>query len=74
MDLIIFDNSLWHLIPITKTMLQGLEIPKEVDCMELCKIIRENFTTYIDSKNITFMNGNKNHLFYGCICGAEAPQ
>ena len=55
-------------------MLQGLEIPKGVDCMELCEIIRENFTTYIDSKNITFMNGNKNHLFYGCICGTEAPQ
>ena len=54
MDLIIFDNSLWHLIPVTKTMLQGLEIPKGVDCFDLCEIIRENI--------------NFKQKFFGCIC------
>jgi len=73
MDLIIFENSLYHLIPVTKTMLAGIEIPKGIDCMNLCEIIRENFTTYISSKNIHVMNGY-NANFYGCICGAEAPQ
>ena len=73
MDLIIFENSLYHLIPVTKAMLAGIEIPKGIDCMDLCEIIRENFTTYISSKNIHVLNGH-NANFYGCICGAEAPQ
>jgi len=73
MDLIIFTNDLYHLIPVTKEMLSGIEIPNEIDCMDLCKIIRENFTTYISSKNIHVLNGH-NANFYGCICGAEAPQ
>ena len=60
MDLIIFDNNLWHLIPVTKEMLQGLTIPKGIDCMDLCEIIREKFIF--------------KQKFYGCICGAEAPQ
>ena len=73
MDLIIFTNDLYHLIPVTKEMLANIEIPKIIDCMDLCEIIRENFTTYISSKNTHVLNGH-NANFYGCICGAEAPQ
>ena len=62
MDLIIFADNLYHLIPVTKSMLVNLEIPKGVDCFDLCEIITENFKF------------QKNHIFYGCICGAEAPQ
>ena len=60
MDLIFFDNNLWQLVPVTKTMLQDLSIPKGVDCFELCEIITKNFTFKQE--------------FMGCICGAEAPQ
>ena len=60
MDLIIFTEGLYHLVPVTKTMLAGLEIPKSVDCFDLCEIIRENF---INKKE-----------FFGCYCGAETPQ
>ena len=60
MDLIIFSDGLYHLVPVTKAMLANLEIPKGVDCMELCEIIRENF--------------NFKQKFMGCICGAVAPQ
>ena len=60
MDLILFANELYLLVPVTKTMLVNLEIPKGVDCFDLCEIIREN---------ITFKQ-----KFMGCICGAEAPQ
>ena len=73
MDLIILADGLYHLIPVTKTMLSEVSIPKGVDCFDLCEIIRENFTTYISNKNIHIINGSKD-LFYGCICGAEAPQ
>jgi len=54
MDLIIFYDNLYQLIPVTKEMLQGLNIPKDVDCFELCEIIR---------KNLTFKQ-----KFIGCIC------
>ena len=62
MDLIIFTDNLYHLVPVTKSMLVNIEIPKGVDCFDLCEIIRKNF------------NFQKNHIFYGCMCGAEAPQ
>ena len=75
MDLIILAEGLYHLVPVTKSMLVGIEIPKSSDCFDLCEIIRETYTTYIESKNVHAINGHKGHwFFYGCICGAEAPQ
>ena len=74
MDLIIFTEGLYHLVPVTKSMLAGIEIPKSLDCFDLCEIIRETYTTYIESKNVHAINGHKGQFFYGCICGAEAPQ
>jgi len=59
MDLIIFVDGLYHLVPVTKEMLANLNIPKGVDCFDLCEIIRENF------------NFQKNHMFYGCMCGVS---
>jgi hypothetical protein len=73
-DLIVVSDIGYHLIPVTKSMLQGLDIPKGVDLFDLCDIIRKNLTTYIESKNIYIMNDSK-YLFYGCMMsGAEAPQ
>jgi len=66
MDLIIFANDLYNLVPVTKEMLQNISIPKGIDCFDLCNIIRENFT-YITDKNIYIINNTD--LFYGCICG-----
>ncbi len=59
MDLIIFANDLYNLVPVTKEMLQNISIPKGTDCFDLCNIIRENF------------NFQKNHMFYGCMCGVS---
>ena len=60
MDIILFADNLYHLVPVTKAMLADLEIPKGIDCFDLCEIIRENI--------------NFKEKFMGCICGAEAPQ
>jgi len=54
MDIILFDNNLYHLVSVTKEMLQGINIPKGVDCFDLCEIIRENI--------------NFKQKFFGCIC------
>jgi|TARA_Y100000015_G_scaffold11359_1_gene10843 hypothetical protein len=72
MDLIIFSEGMYALVPVTREMLEGISIPKGVDCFDLCEIIRENLTTYISSENKYLINGKD--LFYGCWCGAEAPQ
>ena len=67
MELIIFENNLYHLIQVTKDMLQGIIIPAGSDCIDICNIIRDKFTVYNDSKNQHILNGH-NALFYGCIC------
>jgi hypothetical protein len=67
MDLIIYNDGMYSLVPVTKAMLEHIKIMVEVDCFELCEIIRLEFTTYVDSLNIHMMkNGSGN--FYGCIC------
>ena len=67
MEIILFENNLYHLIQITKDMLQGIIIPAGSDCIDICNIIRDKFTIYNDSKNEHILNGY-NALFYGCIC------
>ena len=67
MDLIIYNDGMYSLVPVTKSMLEHIKIMVEVDCFDLCEIIRLEFTTYVDSLNIHMMkNGSGN--FYGCIC------
>jgi len=67
MDLIIFSNELWHLVPVTKAMFEGSIKPEIVDCFSLCDILKDKFTTYLKVQNQYIMN-DKSGLFYGCIC------
>jgi len=67
MDLIVFNDSLYSLIPVTKVMLEHIKIMVEVDCFNLCEIIKIKFTTYVDSLNLHIMNNGSGN-FYGCIC------
>ena len=67
MDLIVANDGLYSLIPVTKTMLEHIKIMVEVDCFNLCEIIKIKFTTYVDSLNLHIMNNGSGN-FYGCIC------
>ena len=67
MDLIIQNDGLFSLVPVTKTMLEHIKIMVDVDCFDLCEIIRIKFTTYADSLNLYIMNNGSGN-FYGCIC------
>ena len=40
MDLIILNDGLYSLVPVTKAMLEHIKLFTEVDCFELCDIIR----------------------------------
>ena len=44
MDLIILNDGLYSLVPVTKAMLEHIKIMTQVDCFDLCEIIRIEFT------------------------------
>ena len=67
MDLIILNDGLYQLIPVTKKIIEGIVITAEVDCFDLCDILREKLTGYVDSLNLHIMNDGSGS-FIGCMC------
>ena len=67
MDLIILNDGLYQLVPVTKEMMEHISLLVEVSCFDLCDIIRLEFTTYHESWNMHIMNDGSGD-FYGCIC------
>jgi len=68
MDLIILNDGMYHLIPVTKAMLKDMMIMAKVDCFDLCEILRIKLTTYAEYPiNAHIMNDGSGD-FYGCIC------
>ena len=68
MELIILNDGLYQLIPLTKQMMEGIVITAEVDCFNLCDIIRLKFTTYHDYPINAHVMNNGSGDFFGCIC------
>ena len=66
-DLIILTDGMYHLISVTKQMMEGVELFNEVDLFELCDILRLKLTGYVDTINLHIMNDNSGVLI-GCIC------
>jgi len=68
MELILLSNELYQLVTVTKDMMEGIELLSDVDCFDLCDILRVHLTTYHDAPyNVHVMN-NGTGEFYGCIC------
>jgi len=67
MELIIQNDGLFQLVPLTKQMMEHMSLLVKVDCMDLCEILRLKLTTYADSLNLHVMNDGSGN-FYGCIC------
>ena len=68
MDLIILNDGVYSLVPVTKAMLEHIKLFAEVNFFSLCEIIRIEFTTYTDYPiNQHTMNDGSGD-FYGCIC------
>ena len=67
MELIIQNDGLYQLVPLTKQMIEPISLLAEVDCMDLCEILRLKLTTYADSLNLHIMNDGSGN-FMGCIC------
>ena len=69
MELIILNDGLYHLVPVTKQMMEGITLLDRllVDCFDLCDILRLKLTTYSELLNAHVMNDGSGELI-GCIC------
>ena len=63
MDLIILQDGLYHLVPITAELLIG---ETWEDCFDLCNIVRKKLTLYDQEINRYVLKDGR--FFFGCIC------
>ena len=66
MDLIILNDGLYSLVPVTKSMLADVALFSNVNCFDLCDILRLKLTTYHEFINRHVMNDGSGD-FFGCI-------
>ena len=66
MELIILNEGLYQLIPITKQMMDGIVLTNDVSCLDLCDILRLKLTGYVDTLNLHIMKDGS--TFMGCMC------
>ncbi len=67
MDLIILNDGLYQLIPVTTKILEGIELVDKIDCFDLCEILRLKLSGYVDTLNLHIMNDGSGN-FIGCMC------
>ena len=66
MELIILNEGLYQLIPVTKQMMNGIVLTNEVSCLDLCDILRLKLTGYVDTLNLHIMEDGS--AMVGCMC------
>ena len=67
MELIILDDGLYQLIPVTKEILNGIELFDEISCFDLCDILRIKLTGYVDTISLHIMKDGSGAMI-GCMC------
>ena len=67
MDLIILNDGLYQLVPVTSKMMEHISLLEKVDCFDLCEILRLKLTGYVDTLNLHIMNDGSGSLI-GCMC------
>ena len=67
MELIILNDGIYQLLPVTKQMLEGIELLDKIDCLDLCDILRLKLTGYVDTLNLHIMNDGSGAMI-GCMC------
>ena len=66
MDLIILNDGLYELVPVTKQMMEHMSLLGELDLFDLCEILRLKLTTYHETINRHVMYDGSGY-FFGCI-------
>ena len=67
MELIILNDGLYQLIPVTKQMMEHISLLEPVNCMDLCEILRLKLSGYVDTLNLHIMSDGSGSLV-GCMC------
>jgi hypothetical protein len=69
MELIILNDGMYHLVPVTKQMMEGITLLDQVliNCFDLCDILRLKLTVYSKVLNAHVMNNGGGDMF-GCMC------
>ena len=58
---------MYQLIPATKQIMEGIVITAEINCFDLCDILRLKLSGYVDNLNLHLMNDGSGN-FIGCMC------
>ena len=66
MDVIILQDGIYHLYPVTKSWFIGVTLPETIDLFNLCDGLRDKLTTYLSDANKYVMNDGSGY-FFGCI-------
>ena len=66
MDLIILNDGMYSLVPVTKAILSDLALFSNVNCFDLCDILRLKLTGYVDTLNLHIMKDGS--AMIGCMC------
>jgi len=69
MDLIILNDGLYQLIPVTKEIMESIKLidPAGLTCFDLCDILRLKLTGYANTLNLYIMNDGSG-VMVGCMC------
>ena len=69
MDLIILNDGIYQLVPVTKQMMEHMSLlVKGISCFDLCDILRLHLTTYYDYPINAHVMKDGTGDFYGCMC------
>ena len=67
MDIIVLNDGMYQLLPVSKQILDGIVLTSEISCLDLCDILRLKLTGYVDSINLHLMT-DCSGSFVGCMC------
>ena len=68
MDLIILNDGMYQLVPLTKQMMEHISLlVDEIDLFDLCEILRLELTEYHDAPFNRHVMKDGSGDFFGCI-------
>ena len=67
MDLIILNDGLYQLIPVSKQIMENISLLSSLSCFDLCDILRLELTGYVNTLNLHIMKDGSGTMI-GCIC------
>ena len=67
MDLIILNDGLYQLIPVSKQIMENILLLSNPSCFELCDILRLELTGHVDTLNLHIMKDGRGTMI-GCVC------